>query len=387
MGEDMHIIADVQQIDADVYAAAARAEADKLLRHDLVHAVWSTGAVNAPGISDLDLIVVFSDAFVPEACPVSLKMDLLAASDRRVRIHPCFGVANSQFGDLPWMFVHKTLELVGGRAGRCGALSDDDAALVAACAVVETGVHKLCALYDLARARALPARFALILLNSVAFTSGLCADLGAPRSGFIDDVRDARSRWLRMSEAERSARMSSLVGHAPAVVEEALDYASEIVLRSLDCQSESLGGSLEVQLDGGWRLSSCFGGNGASVRASVSTHERTVNVSTGAGLVFAMHRALVARNERELAALSRRIILDWDARDILGEIDLRDGHPMSRRCEILKKYTDWQRPLRGVVLPFHPMAYWGDRSPTLLARARLRIMSILAQSTRSFQSG
>ncbi|MEO0311091.1 MAG: hypothetical protein RIQ89_748 [Bacteroidota bacterium] len=80
----------------DFYESSVALMVDRLKKFDSVVAVYQIGSVSVPGISDLDMVVVFEDGKNCNFNPLSV----LSESERYLFIHSLFGINKSHFAHL-----------------------------------------------------------------------------------------------------------------------------------------------------------------------------------------------------------------------------------------------------------------------------------------------
>ena len=97
-------------VDGRAYESALVRMKERLLNEKAVESVYRIGSVSSPGISDLDLVVVFKSN---EPVQKNFLSDI-SGEDRYLFIHRLYGIASDDFENAPeFAFYHK-YQLIGG---------------------------------------------------------------------------------------------------------------------------------------------------------------------------------------------------------------------------------------------------------------------------------
>jgi hypothetical protein len=200
------------------YEVAAQEIEDRLQRLPGIVAVYRTGSVSVPGISDIDRIaVVERDARVP---PV---WDSLSGRTRQLAMHGPFLADVETFRRHRWFAHVEPLELVSGTPLE---LEDPPAPelrnlLIAA----ESLVVSLLSVIKQTSTGVFKVRPTLCQLNNLRHVLPLTGleDRGASEaSQLVEDVTDARNRWFESSPPQRIGMARDLAGSAPHALREAI---------------------------------------------------------------------------------------------------------------------------------------------------------------------
>jgi hypothetical protein len=197
------------------YARAAEEIESLLSSLPAIVAVYRTGSVSAPGISDLDRIaVVERDVSVPPIWP------RLSERSRRVAMHTPFLADVDSFRQHRTFAFVEPLELASGESVQIDArpLPEYSEPLIAAESLV---VGLVRAVKQTTTGR-LKVRSLLCELNNLrhALTLGrLGRTEGSEAWAVADDVAELRARWFELPDVERRRLVCDLAGRtAPALV-------------------------------------------------------------------------------------------------------------------------------------------------------------------------
>ena len=92
------------------YEVAVNAVCSALMNHGKVRSVYRIGSVTAPGISDLDMVVVFRD----EASTAYNPLAKLENESKYIFVHPLFGASESHFKEAAAITHFHNYRLIGG---------------------------------------------------------------------------------------------------------------------------------------------------------------------------------------------------------------------------------------------------------------------------------
>lgn len=176
------------------YESAIGAMVDRVRALRGVVAIYQIGHVSTPGISDIDLVVVFED----DARCLADPREGLTADGRYLFAHDLFGVSRADFAaGRAYSFFHNYVPLWGETLDRPAALSAGEQAVLKRQVALEYLVKKYVDMsveqaYGIARLRGL-----------MLYAKGLlydCEFLGVTSGTFIDAVRRViaiRETWFR----------------------------------------------------------------------------------------------------------------------------------------------------------------------------------------------
>ncbi|MBN2171931.1 MAG: hypothetical protein JW819_11500 [Candidatus Krumholzibacteriota bacterium] len=388
----MRIRDDVASRSREDYRAAAAREAERLGGDPAVEAVLVTGVTSAPGVSDLDLVLVLAADARPAP---GTRRALLRPVDPYLSMHPPFAVSRDALTDLRWLLDLERLEVLSGSLPEIPAPPADARPLLAAIAVLETGLHKLAALRASLLAPVASARGLLISLHSLGHSLGLAASLAPEGRGADAAAADWRERvaalragWLRLPAAARTAAVRELLDAAPPLLEGAFMSATDfLAARAATAPPARARG--EVRVDAGmriaidadredWRLPDPW----LSAAAAKRPAPLRIDAPAAAGIPFAYLRATLPPGRRA-GRLAQRIRLD----EALAAWCLRQRGAASaqllRRFDALQEHLAWHAPLRGLCFPLYPYAEWITGRLGLGVRLALRAERALARAVSS----
>ena len=388
----MRIHDDVASRSHEDYRAAAAREAERLGGDPAVKAVLVTGGASAPGISDLDLVLILA----PNArLAPGTRRALLRPVDPYLSLHPPFAVARDAIADLRWLLDLERLDVLSGSTPEIPAPTADVRPLLAAVAVLETGLHKLAALRASLLAPVASARGLLIGLHSLGHSLGLAASLApegreadAAAADWRERVATLRASWLKLSAPVRPAAIRELLDAAPALLERAFAGATDfLAARAAAAPPSGVRGEVRVDaitriaIDAdreGWQLPDPWPGAKAEVRPA----PLRIEAPAAAAIPFAYLRATLPAGHRG-GEIARRVRLDealaaWSLRQHVGTAET-----LLRRFDVLQEHLSWHVPLRGLCFPLHPYAEWVTGRLGLGSRIALRAERALAWAVSS----
>ena len=274
---------------ADEYATAAEELEDALFRLPGVIAVYRLGNVSAPGISDIDRIVVVESG---ARCPPV--WSTLSERTRSIAMHSPLLVDVATFARHSWFAYLEPLELVSGDAlaVEVRPVPEYSEPLIGAEAMVliHLKVAKQ-ALTSLVKVRPL-----LCELHNLRHDLALAGiDLGqAPRAwALAEAVRQVRERWWSLSAADRIERVRALLGQAETALAESLSALPKLDGRRVQP---------ELRLGAGWRNVNLVAGETQNLRPGLAQHFRISRRATEASWRLRTHTIRVPAHVISLLA-------------------------------------------------------------------------------------
>jgi hypothetical protein len=206
-----------------------------------VVAVYRTGSVSAPGISDLDRIAVIQPGSpVPDIWPT------LSASTRALAMHGPFLVDATTFARHRWFAELRPLDLIWGDEIELEARPAPER--VEPMIAAENLVIVMLSLVKQVTAGRVKVRPTLCQLNGVRhdLDLGRLERADAPRAwGLADQVTRLREEWWRLSPSDRPVRFRTVIEPALAATAEAL--------RALATRMDHGSRPGQLRLSGAWR--------------------------------------------------------------------------------------------------------------------------------------
>jgi len=372
----MQIVDDVKQRKKKDYLVATAAEVERLSALPEVVAVYSTGMVKAPGISDLDLIAVIDLEQSSGHVRRSLKHALKVPAENYIRTHPIFAISPELFTQIRWLGDLSTLECLEGKELQADPVPGVYQNLLRAITTLETGIHKFFALRMFLQGKSMGARNLLLTLNSIGYSLSLAEQLGqcstsqlASIHQFRSDLLELRSNWFAMDSSQRVPALVPLVELAPKLLLQALEVASRHVVQechldgdqskgsgylsvdphglvSLDLQHPRCDTQLEDMPFSEWR------------RRFDSQPEAGLQGPIGLAVPFAFYHARLQAEPKRQQYFDSRAQLDLDLQEwcLTASGPLREG--LEQRATIICEYAKWYRPLWSCSISFSVYTSW-----------------------------
>ena len=396
----MRICDDVIWRAADDYESVTQAEVERLRVFPEVVAVFSTGMVNAPGISDLDLIAVLDVNRSSSPSPRKLKQAIAISSDQYIRTHAMFGISPSLFQHIRWLADLSRLDCVYGENLKADLVPEVYQDVFRAVRILETGIHKFFALRQAVNANPVSTRELLLTLNSIGYSLSLAGQLeygSAPAKAamrqFRTDVSEIRATWFEEDSARRGKVLRELVDRGPNLLWHAMEIGSTHLIRELGLDDRSSGkGRLFV--DPGGVVSLDLNGRNCDPRfldhvfiewCRESRERKRVSVHgpVGMSIPLAFHLASLDPEPRRRRYFSTRACLDSD----MLRWCLSTGSPLrqglEKQARLMCQYAKWYRHFRPDIMPFSVYASWSIRSRSFADKAWHRINRTLTTAWRA----
>jgi hypothetical protein len=258
------------------YATAAEELEDALLGLPGAIAVYRLGNVSAPGISDIDrIVVVESGARCPAVWP------RLSERTRSIAMHAPFLVDSATFARHSWFTHLEPLELASGDAlsVEVRPVPEYSEPLMGAEAMVliHLKIAKQ-ALTSLVKVR--PLLCELHNLRHDLALAGIDSDQ-APRGwALAEAVRQVRERWWSLSAADQIGRVRALLGQAETALAESLSSLPKLDGRPLQ---------LQLRLGAEWRNVNLVAGETQSFRPGLAQYFRISRRATEASWRLRTH--------------------------------------------------------------------------------------------------
>ena len=394
----MSIINDVIKRDIVDYERATQAEIDQLRRSAAVVSIYSTGMTKAPGISDLDLIVVLDLDRTQGSLRQALKHSLVTANDPYIRMHPIFVVSPALFQKVRWLADLSTLECVYGEDVDVDPVPEQYAEILRAISVLEIGTHKLFAMRQMLLSNQPSARNLLLTLNSISYSLLLAGKLSTTKiahrsfmENFRDEVQQLRASWFEDPSIESLRR---LIEKFPELLCQAFDAASTCLIQALDLvHEEKLNGRCHlaiepagnVLVDGSQQTCSPSVFKPSFYEWAKASHQRVSTAfrgPVGLAIPFAYCDLRLRSEPKQHRHYTERAQLDSSLLDwcLSSRNPLRHG--LEQRTDLMCHYAHWYRPYWGYGFPFSPYTSWlvgprtwGERLRNKIDRSLIRSAS------------
>jgi hypothetical protein len=206
-------------VSREEHARAAGELEERLASAPGIVAVYRTGGVSAPGISDIDRVAVLEG-------PVSINpvWSDLSESTRAIAMHTPFAVDMDTFERHRWFAHLAPLDLVSGDGVPSGdsALGRHGLTLLGVEGLVIT-LLKLLKQRSTGRLKARPLLCELHALRHSLQLAELTREIAPAAWGLMDDVAEARQTWFRQRPPDREAGVRAIAGDAPSALLDALE--------------------------------------------------------------------------------------------------------------------------------------------------------------------
>lgn len=387
----MQIIDNVKPRTVEDYQATTQAEVERLQALPEVIAVYSTGMVKAPGISDLDIIAVIDHDHAHGRVGYRLRKAMKIPVEGYIRTHPIFAISRQHFPKVRWIADLSTLDCLTGEQIDVDSIDATDQDLLRAITTLEIGVHKLFALRAVVLGEGLTTRNLLLTLNSIGYSLHLadqlrpCSQtLSARIKEFRDELLKLRSTWFKQEEKARLAKLTQLLELAPKLLVEAMNVASTFLLQECQLETEQKTGLGTLQVNPRGYVSfdlsqpkcDAYWGNSTFLQWSTQFKEQVgegLQGPIGLAIPFAFYRSRLPEGSRQRHFFDAMVQMDnrllaW-ALGAASPIRERLIH----RAEMMCEYADWYRPFWTSSVCFSVFTPWlmGERSPLNKVWARL----------------
>ena len=189
---------------AEEYAHVRRCYVEGVVRLPGVAAVYQMGSVGAPGVSDLDLIVVLSGSG-PFSSPRAFSTAELGATGRYLFMHPGAMVMHTgAFFELDLLIYASQLTHLHGSELPRRTLDEEDSRGVSTAILIDHSIHLLHQLLRALVSRVVYVRRSLMAISGIAHTLRVAERSGlAPLerwTTYMDHVLDLKHRWFQRQD-------------------------------------------------------------------------------------------------------------------------------------------------------------------------------------------
>jgi hypothetical protein len=213
------VVASPSPVSREEHVRAAVEIEERLASVPGIVAVYRTGGVSAPGISDIDRVAVLER-------PVSIDSvwSDLSESTKAIAMHTPFGVDKDTFERHRWFAHLAPLDLVSGDGVPSGdsALGQHGLRLLGVEGLV-ISLLKLLKQRSMGRLKARPLLCELHALRHSLQHAELTPGVARAAWRLIEDVTEARQTWFQQQPPDRKARVRAIAGQAPSALLDALD--------------------------------------------------------------------------------------------------------------------------------------------------------------------
>jgi len=167
--------------------------ASALMNHGKVESVYRIGSVTAPGISDLDMLVVFKDGASTNHDPLK-KLD---DKGHYLFVHRLFGVSVSHFQNALGLAQFHNYRLIGGSDTRTEAtLTPEDDGLVKVQTALEFMVKMYMVLNFQKEYRIIKVRAFLLEARAMEYDLQYLGIASGPLFDVVNEIIDLRKKWF-----------------------------------------------------------------------------------------------------------------------------------------------------------------------------------------------
>jgi hypothetical protein len=213
------VVASPSPVSREEHAGAAAELEARLASVPGLVAVYRTGGVSAPGISDIDRVAVLES-------PVSINpvWSDLSESTRSIAMHTPFAVDKDTFERHRWFAHLAPLDLVSGDGvpTRDSALGRHGLRLLGVEGLV-ISLLKLLKQRSMGRLKARPLLCELHALRHSLQHAELTPETAPAAWRLMDDVAEARQTWFQQRPPDREASVRAIAGQAPSALLDALE--------------------------------------------------------------------------------------------------------------------------------------------------------------------
>jgi len=180
-------------VQPELYEINISAVASALMNHGKVAGVYRIGSVTAPGISDLDMFVVFKDGASTAYDPLK-KLD---EKGRYLFVHRLFGTSYTHFQKALELTQFHNYRLIGGEDSRTEkSLSTEDDKLVKVQTALEFMIKMFMVMNFQKEYRIIKVRAFLLEARALEYDLQYLGVQSGPLSEVIQEIIDLRKRWF-----------------------------------------------------------------------------------------------------------------------------------------------------------------------------------------------
>ncbi len=177
----------------EMYEINVSAVASALMNHGKVQSVYRIGSVSAPGISDLDMFVVFKDGTSTAHDPLK-KLDEQA---KYLFVHRLFGASNNHFQQAITLTQFHNYKLIGGMESRPELqLSEADDALVKVQTALEFMIKMFMVMNFQKVYRIIKVRAFLLESRAMEYDLEYLGVTSGPFYDVVQEIISLRKRWF-----------------------------------------------------------------------------------------------------------------------------------------------------------------------------------------------
>ncbi|MFX0139667.1 MAG: hypothetical protein ACFFDN_38865 [Candidatus Hodarchaeota archaeon] len=179
--------------------------------------IYEIGSISSPGISDLDLVLVFDDN--AKDVVYEIYYDKLDDRDKYILMHSPFVITKSLFENIRYFFVPDNFKLLWGDKIHIKEIQQQHLLkqLIAAEFVLGTTFSLIHSLKN----KILKVRSFLCVLNAVKYDFQI---YGLNRQNFaagwhlLNSTTELREKWFKMNEKERIKKVTNIFKKAPGIL-------------------------------------------------------------------------------------------------------------------------------------------------------------------------
>jgi len=187
-------------VDESFYHESIKAMTQRLMETPGVKTVYQVGGVSSPGISDLDMVVVFNDGARVERNFLSG----LKKEDRYLFIHNLYGISTNNFADAERFAFYHHYQLLGGEEVRSyPKLNQQELEVLKIQIALEYMVKMHITLFLQERYHVLRMRDLLLHIKALQYDLEFIGDTAGLVNRHVLQVIEWRKKWFRETPAKR----------------------------------------------------------------------------------------------------------------------------------------------------------------------------------------
>jgi len=205
---------------------------------DNTPSIYTWGSVSAPGISDVDIIIVLKDK------TKGLKRAILNKKERYIVCHPFFIIDKEILENIRYIYPNLNLELIKGEKINVNQLKKDSEYYVNIFLSIDIAIrHFPRDCLEMLLRKRIDIRSALLRLNSLSLSLELYKNLINKEEQdfeeYMKEVSSLRKKWFSLKDEERKVKLVSLLNKAITISTKFIERLREVIIKKEIIKIES----------------------------------------------------------------------------------------------------------------------------------------------------
>ncbi len=206
---------------------------NKLKNNEQIKALYQFGSISAPGLSDIDLLIVSTNRYYPEKFEYN---NLLTNNtDNYLFIHAPLVINSELFNKLLYWYPISNLNKIYGIELENDIIPDNELEIINVIKILHIFYYKIpISFYGIFKKRSISSRVLIALIKSISHTYNLYKNIGGKNieqiEKYLNDFLSFRKEWFTLEKSQRILILESFKSQLPSIISEFIYYINKLLL-------------------------------------------------------------------------------------------------------------------------------------------------------------